>query len=120
MDIFTLLSRYLYILWWAITLITIVYYHIVEWRLFWAGLKIPLDRPASRPLPVRGRRVDYLNFAFAAGFVGVASLWFGIADLVGAKLGVGWLVPALLLGKMLRWKMKIRLHWYVFGDEAAP
>jgi hypothetical protein len=119
-DIFTLLSRYLYVLWWAITLITIVYYHIVESRLFWAGLKIPLDRPASQPLPVRGRRVDYLNFAFAAGFVGVASLWFGMADLVGANLGVGWLVPALLLGKMLRWNMKMDLRRHVFKDEIAP
>jgi hypothetical protein len=120
MDVFTLLSRYLFVLWWAMTLITIVYYHIVECRIFWAGLKIPLDRPASRPLPVRGRRVDYLNFAFAAGFVGVASFWLGLVELVGANLGVGGLVLALLVGWSLRWSMKIRLRWHVFEGESVP
>lgn len=120
MNPLVLLDGYLFVLWWALTIITIVYYTIVEWRLFWAGLKIPLDRPASQPLPVRGRRMDYLNFAFAAGFVGVASLWFGIADLVGANLGVGWLVPALLLGLMLRWTMKVRLRGFIFEDEVSP
>jgi hypothetical protein len=120
MDVFTLLNRHLYVLWWAITLITIVYYQIVGFRLYWAGLKIPLDRPASQLLPVRGRRVDYLNFAFAAGIVGVASFWLGLVDLVGANLGAGWPVLALLLGCLLRWKMKIRLRWHVFEGESAP
>ncbi|CUS03657.2 membrane protein of unknown function [Candidatus Promineifilum breve] len=118
MNLFALMSRYLFVLWWAITLVTIIYYHVVEFRLEWATLKIPLDRPGSQPLAVRGRRVDYLNFAFAAGFVGVTSLWFGIADLVGANLGIGWLILALLVGKMSRWKMKMDLRRHVFEGEA--
>lgn len=117
-DFLAFLNRYLFVLWLTITVVTIIYYLIVEVRLFWARLKIPLDRPASQPLPVPGRRMDYLNFAFVAGFVGVASLWFGIADLVGAELGVGWLIPALLLGKMLRWKMKMDLRMHIFVGEA--
>lgn len=109
--------RYQFVLWWAITVITLVYYHVVEWRLFWANLKIPLYRTRRATFPLPGRRVDYLNFAFTAGFVGVTSLWFGMLDFVGAQMGWRWLVPALLVGKGLQWSMKMTLRWYEFEDE---
>ncbi len=103
--------------WWAITLLSFAYYQIVEWRIYWATIKIPLDKGRDATFPLPGRRSDYVNFAFVATFLGVASLWFGFADFAGARLGWGFLIPALLLGKWLRWGMKMRLRWFVFEDE---
>lgn len=117
MELLTPVFRYQFVMWWAITLITLVYSSVIGWRLYWATLKIPLGQWRGATFPLPGRRVDYLNFAFAAGFVSVASLWFGLMDLAGAELGWGWLVPALLLAMMNRWGMKMRLCWFVFEDE---
>jgi hypothetical protein len=104
-------------LWWAITLIAVVYRSIVGWRMYWATLKIPLDKLPGATFPLPGRRSDYANFAFVATFVAVSSLWFGLADLAGARLGWGWAVVAFLLGKWFQWGMKMRLWWFVFEDE---